>query len=134
MKRLRPFLTLLILLAFCLPMAFAASTTNTISWTNATTYTDGTPFTSLCCTNIWRATDASGTGATFLTQVKGSATSYADVVTTTGTFCYAVQTVSSKAGDAGSAITPYVCKTVGTAPPPVTSSITPKSPGNLAVT
>lgn len=120
--------------ASCIALfAFAASTNNTISWTNATTYIDNTtPFTSLCCTNIYRATNSAGTDSAFLTQVKGAMTSYVDVVTAPGTYCYATQTVSSKAGDLGSVTSsPYVCKTIA-APPPATVT-TPRPPTNVAV-
>lgn len=128
--------SMLLCVALCCVALFAVAappTNNTITWVNATQYIDNTtPFTSLCCTNIYRASNPAGTDSVFLTQVKGSTTSYVDVVTAPGTYCYATQTVSSKTGDLGSATsTPYVCKTIA-APPPVTVT-TPLPPTNVAV-
>lgn len=126
MKIFKALLLLPLLLAAGL--TFAASTTNTISWTNATTYTDGSPFTSLCCVNVYKANNAAGTGGVFLAQTKGAITTYADIVTTAGTFCYSLQTVSSKTGDTPSTVTPYVCKTVtATTTPPASTKANPPS-------
>lgn len=118
-----------VLLALAASVSFAAGGTNTISWANPTLYVDGTtPFVSLCCTNVWRATDKNGTGSTFLTQVKGAATTYADAVTADGTYCYSLQSVSSKAGDGPSDGSPFVCKTLGASVPPVVVPPTPTKP------
>lgn len=105
----------------------AADTTATLTWVNATTYTDGSPFTSLCCTNIYRAPSATASSV-FLTQTKGAIVAYVDTGLTPGTYCYTLQTISSATGDLPSAVTVPVCKTiVATTPPPTTKTANPPS-------